>query len=102
MDKIIVLGYAVFLLLGAFFGWKAGSKVSLIMALASSLLTFLGYYFTMASPKTGYIFLSTLSAILSAVFIMRLIQTHKFMPSGGLLLVTVLFLLFCLTKIPKV
>lgn len=101
MEKVVVLGYAIFLLVGAFFGWKAGSKVSLIMSLASSALTFVGYFLTVSSPKSGYIFLSILSALLSAVFVMRLIQTHKFMPSGGLLLITVAFLIFCLLRIPK-
>ena len=101
MDKIILIGYGLFLLLGAYFGWKAGSKPSLIMGSVSSLLVFLGIYMTGANPKTGFLFLSLIGFALTVVFIMRLVKTQKFMPAGMLLIVTLLYLTFCILQYLK-
>ena len=101
MDKIIILGYGVFLVLGGYFGWKAGSSKSLVTSLVSAALVFLGFFLTANSPRNGYLLLSGVGAALTIVFIMRLAATHKFMPSGMLLLITVAYLIFCLTHLPR-
>lgn len=101
IDKIIIIGYGLFLALGAYFGWKAGSSQSLIMGIASSALVFIGYFLTTSSPKNGFMLLSVISGILTAVFIMRLLATHKFMPAGMLLVITLAFLTFCLTRLSR-
>src|SRR5438552_6751655 len=100
-EKIIILGYGVFLAVGAYFGWKAGSSKSLVMGLVSAALVFLGFFLTTTNPRNGYLLLSGVGAILTVVFIMRLLATHKFMPSGMLLVITIAFLIFCLTHLPR-
>lgn len=96
---LIVLCYALFLYLGAFFGFKAGSKVSLIMGLASGTLILLGWFLIPAQPKAAYGFLCAVAAVLGVAFSMRLTKTKKFMPSGMLLGVTGLFLLIAIKQL---
>ena len=101
IDKIVVLGYGIFLMVGAYFGWKAGSGKSLIMGLASAVLVFSGFFLTTINARNGYLLLSAVGAALTVVFVMRLLATHKFMPSGMLLMITLGFFVFCLTRLPK-
>ncbi len=100
--KCIFYGYALFLFLGAYFGWKAGSMVSLIMALGSAALVLLGTVLLGTNVKLGMTILTSVGLVLTVVFLLRLLKTQSFMPSGMLLLVTVLYLLFCFTQFSKV
>ena len=102
MTNLVVALYGLFLLAGAYFGGKAGSKISVMMGIASGLLTFGGLYLTMVNPKNGFLFLAVLSGLLCGVFFMRFIKTQQFMPSGMLLVVTLLFFIFCLMRFYKV
>lgn len=102
IDKLLIVAYSIFLLAGGFIGWsKAGSKISLIMGVVSSGLVFIGLYLISVNAKTAYLLLTLTGFILSAVFIMRLMKTQKFMPSGMLLTLSILFLIFCILKINK-
>ena len=78
--------YIVFLLVGGLVGFlKAGSKISLIMALsfgAALVLCALGVIF---KPYVADILL----AALLVVFGLRLSKTRKFMPAGMMLVVTI-------------
>jgi uncharacterized membrane protein (UPF0136 family) len=102
MNNIIIIAYGLFLALGAFFGWKAGSKPSLIAGSASAVLVFIGYFIEKSNPKVGYIMLAVVAAILVIVFIKRLLATGKFMPSGMLMVITLAFLAFCLHSISRI
>jgi uncharacterized membrane protein (UPF0136 family) len=102
MNNIIIIIYGLFLASGAYFGWKAGSKPSLIAGSASAILVFIGYFIAQSNPKNGYMMLSIVSAVLVIVFIKRLLATGKFMPSGMLLAVTIAFLAFCLHNISRI
>ncbi|MCR4336709.1 MAG: TMEM14 family protein [Candidatus Omnitrophica bacterium] len=97
-EKLIPLLYGLFLLVGAFFGWKAGSKPSLIMGIASSVFVFFGTALMTVNVKHGFLALSLISGALTFVFLARLLKTQKIMPSGMLLLVTVAFFLFCIFR----
>ncbi|MDP2654221.1 MAG: TMEM14 family protein [Candidatus Omnitrophota bacterium] len=88
LDKFVLIGYGVFMLVGAFFGWKAGSKVSLIMGIVSGAAVFLSYAVSLNAPRNGILGLAVISGILSGVFLLRLIQTQKMMPAGMLLAVS--------------
>ena len=92
MDKILILCYAVFLLVGAVMGAKAGSRISLIAGLVSSLITLVGYYLLSQGVKTGYWVVIAVSGLLSLTFLIRFIKTGNFMPSGMLLAVSLLIL----------
>ena len=98
MNNMIVLAYGLFMFVGAFFGWKVGSKISLIAGSVSGILVLLGLYWTTVSPKHGYLFLLIVAGLLTCTFVMRFIKTQHFMPSGMLLLVTALFLIFSITR----
>ena len=100
-EKIIIIGYGVFLLVGAYFGWKAGSSKSLVMGLGSAALVFLGFFLTTVNTRNGFLLLSAVGIALTVVFFMRLLTTHKFMPSGMLLVITVAFLIFCLSHLSR-
>src|SRR5437868_15170035 len=95
-DKIILLAYGLFLLVGGYFGFKKGSMVSLAMGVGSGLLVFLGIWLMTLNPRGAWIFLSCVSGFLTLTFIMRLVKTQAFMPSGMLLIVSGLMLVFCL------
>ena len=99
MDKIIFIAYAVFMLVGGYFGWKKGSSVSLVAGIGSSFLMFLGVWLMTINPRGAYIFISLVTGVLSVVFLIRLSKTHSFMPSGMLLFVTLAVLIFTLTRL---
>ena len=60
------------------------------------VLVFVGIWLLTFTPHLGWIFLTCLNALLSSNFILRLIKTRKFVPSGMLLAITVAVLIFCL------
>lgn len=96
MDASMVpFAFAIFLLVGAFFGWRAGSKASLYAGLGSAVLVSSGGLWAVQDPKNGYIFLTTVAAGLTFVFLSRLMKTKKIMPSGMLFVVSALFLAYC-------
>jgi uncharacterized membrane protein (UPF0136 family) len=105
--NIILIAYGLFLILGGFFGFKKGSKISLIMGLVSGVLVLVGVWLLTFTPRVAWIFLTCLNTLLSVVFLLRLCKTIKsakskqlgLLPSGMLLLIALAVLIFCLTKI---
>lgn len=102
MDKIVFIGYALFMFVGAYFGWKKGSSVSLAAGLGSGLLMLLGIWLMSINPRGAYIFISCLTGVLSAVFVIRLVKTQSFMPSGMLLIITLAVALFTVLRLRKI
>lgn len=86
MASIFII-YGVLMLLGGIFGFvKAGSKVSLIMGIASGILIFAGIALLgQGQYPAGRAVLAFTSFVLSGVFAVRSLKTRKFMPSGMLL-----------------
>ena len=101
LDKVIVTGFGVFMLLGGIFGLKAGSKVSLIAGLVSGGVVLLTYYSTLAE-KNKFLALAILGGILAVTFLMRFLKTQKVMPSGMLLAVSLAFAIFCVLRYVKI
>ena len=93
--KLLLTVYGILLILGGFMGLKAGSKVSVIMGSISGLLTLLALYL---KPMPSYCSVAIISGVLSVVFIIRLIKTHKFMPSGMLLILSLIALIISMTQ----
>ena len=102
MFKGIGLAYGIFLILGAFLGWKAGSKVSLVMGLVSGCLVLFSVYLMNTNFNLGAGLLAGISGVLSVIFLLRFVKTQKIMPSGMLLgvsaAVCILFLIQMLSK----
>jgi len=96
LDKIILLAYGLFLLVGGYFGFKKGSTVSLIMGVASGVMVFLGLWILTIKPNAAWIFLSCVTGFLTLIFLIRFVKTHTFMPSGMLLLISLLIFVFSL------
>ena len=95
MAKLLLTVYGFLLIAGGFMGLKAGSKVSVIMGTISGLLTLLALYLR---PVPSYCFVAIISGILSVVFIIRLLKTHQFMPSGMLLILSLIALIISMTQ----
>lgn len=98
IGKLVLIVYGAFLILGGFMGFKAGSKVSLIMGLVSGALILLSAYLVSGQPIVGFSMATVVSGFLSITFLMRFIKTQKIMPSGMLLAVSVLVLCFCISS----
>lgn len=99
LDHIIVIGYALFLFVGAVMGAKAGSRVSLIMGSVSGAIILLGDVWTRRDFAGGFMLLTVVAGLLTVVFFQRLLKTKKMMPSGMLLIVNALFWGFCLFRL---
>ncbi len=99
IDKVVFIGYALFMLVGGYFGWKKGSSVSLMAGIGSSVMMLLGVWLMTINPKGAYIFLSCVTGILSVVFLIRLLKTQSFMPSGMLLIITVAVAIFTVLRL---
>jgi len=88
-SSIVLWVYVVLLLLGGLIGFfKAGSKVSLITSAASASVLILCAIRVIFYPYVADIVL----AVLLVVFAIRLSKTKKFMPSGLMLVLTVVAL----------
>ena len=99
--KLVGLAYGIFLIAGAYFGWKAGSQVSLIMGLVSGCLALLCAYLLNTDSLLASRLLCAVSGLLTVTFFMRLMKTQKFMPSGMLLLISLIVVIFCISQMLK-
>jgi len=93
--KIYMIVFAIFMIAGGYMGFKkANSKMSLIMGLVSGILILLNL--------SNYLILSIISIVLALTFTKRFLDTKKFMPSGMLLILSVLTAIISLIQvIPK-
>ncbi len=105
LGSVVLLVYAVLMIAGGFIGYRvAGSRASLISGTISGLLLLGAFVWSRFSPNSGGIVSSRLysngpfvagaiiALLLSVVFAMRLAKTHRFMPSGMMLAVSILAL----------
>jgi uncharacterized membrane protein (UPF0136 family) len=81
--------YIVLLLVGGTIGFlKAGSKVSLITSAVAAVALILTAIPGLLGPAMARGMADAIMATLIVVFVIRLLKTKKFMPSGMMLLVT--------------
>ena len=97
--SIVFVIYGLLLLSGAYFGYKAGSQISLIMGIVSGMVVLVGVYLLSKGEQVGLIIVAVLSAYLSVQFTIRYMKTKKIMPSGMLLGVSILVLIICLSQL---
>ncbi len=89
--QISLLVYGILVLVGGVIGFvKAKSKVSLIAGGLSGLALICAYMYSTQNPKDGLLIGAGITSLLTIVFAMRLAKTKKLMPSGMLLILTVL------------
>ncbi len=85
--------YVVLLLLGGLFGfYKGKSKISLITSVVSAALLVLTTLRGIFEPAFARDLANLIMAALLIVFAIRLAKTKKFMPSGLMLVLTILVL----------
>jgi uncharacterized membrane protein (UPF0136 family) len=85
--------YIVFLLVGGLIGFfKAGSKISLITSSVAAALLVVSAIPELFQPGFRRLLADVIMAALLVVFAIRLAKTRKFMPSGLLLLATIVAL----------
>jgi len=100
MANIILAVYGVLMLGGGFMGYiKAGSKMSLIMGVVSATIIFFGLYLSRSNAQTGYGLISAASAVLVVTFVIRLVKTGSFMPSGMLVIFSVIAVIISIKQI---
>jgi uncharacterized membrane protein (UPF0136 family) len=94
--------YGILTIVGGIIGYmKAGSNVSLISGIVSGILILGSAWAFMKGNVMGYYGLVALSGILAFVFVMRLMKTHAFMPSGMMLALSAIVLVGLLIKRPE-
>lgn len=82
--------YIVLLVLGGLLGFlKAKSKVSLVTSLVFGALLALTTVPKLFQPESARIMATLVMAVLMLVFTVRLGKTKKFMPSGVILMITI-------------
>lgn len=99
MVRIALTIYGVLLLAGGYFGKKAGSKVSLYAGIISGAIVLIGVGLICTNGIIGFQLIAAVSGLLGAVFLIRLIKTKKFMPSGMLLLLSMAALFICVKQL---
>ena len=86
----ILIGYAVLMMFGGLMGFRAGSKGSLYAGFGSGVALLVALGATFLAMGVGLAAGCVLAAILTLMFGQRLAKTGKFMPSGMLLVVSLL------------
>jgi len=86
-----ILAYAVLMLIGGIIGFKkAKSKASLIAGVISAIALSICSWFSQSNPASAFKLAFILIGALDGVFLVRLIKTKKFMPSGLMLILSIL------------
>lgn len=91
LASVSLLVFSILVSLGGVFGFlKAKSKASLIAGLVSGGLLITCYSISRRNPESGFTCACVVVGLLIVVFGMRLWKTKKFMPSGLLLILSIL------------
>lgn len=87
---ISLLVFGILVSLGGVFGFlKAKSKASLLSGLISGALLITCHSMSRRNPESGFLCGMVVTGLLIVVFGIRLFKTKKFMPSGMLLVLSI-------------
>jgi uncharacterized membrane protein (UPF0136 family) len=92
ITMVIYYAYVVLLLVGGAMGFKAGSKISLIMGSVSACVMIASLFAMKMSAFGGHVAIASLSLMLVVVFVIRLAKTGAFMPAGLMLIASAVVL----------
>jgi len=90
LGQIVLLVYAILMIAGGMAGARAGSKVSMIAGSGSGLALLVALLWSSWNPIAGFWTGAGIGMLLCVIFGIRLAKTHKAMPSGILLGVSLL------------
>jgi uncharacterized membrane protein (UPF0136 family) len=89
--QIVLLAYSVLMLVGGVIGYTASKSMpSLIAGIASSFILDVAFILTKQGGRNGYLLGGITAFALTAFFIYRVMNTGKFMPAGGLAILSVI------------
>ena len=89
MSTLISTVYGILLIAGGLMGFiKAHSKMSLLIGGISGFLVLLACNIGSKDPKAGYLFIATISMILSVLFLQRFVIHYAFFPAGFMLILS--------------
>lgn len=89
---VIYYMYVVLLLVGGVMGFKAGSRISLIMGSVSACLMIVSFLVMKTSAFGGHVAIALLSLLMVVVFVIRFAKTGAFMPAGLMLIASAVVL----------
>lgn len=91
VGKITLIVYGLLLLGGGIGGYASKRSVpSLVAGIVSAVLLALAFLLAGVRPAHGFMLGTGVAAVLAAFFVKRLRDTGKLMPSGGLLIFSLL------------
>ena len=97
LGQVLLVLYGAVLIAGGIIGYqKAGSTASLISGVTSGAVVLLSFALSLRTRPLAYLLGSGVAFALVCVFAYRLTKTAKFMPSGGMLIVSAVVLLLLL------
>jgi uncharacterized membrane protein (UPF0136 family) len=97
---IALIIYGIILAGGGVMGYtQAKSHISLIMGLLFGGLAILAGIVGMKSPDVGISIGVATAAVVGGLFLYRYINTHKMMPAGMTLILSLLVLVFCIAAL---
>ena len=92
LGPIVLLVYGLLMIVGGVFGFRAGSKASLIAGGASGILILVAWFLTRSNLGAGLWLGTGITLVLCGVTWMRVKKTGKFMPSGMLFAISIVAL----------
>ena len=97
--QIVLAGLGLFLLLGGFLGYRAGSRASLYAGSGCTLLLFIALAVSRVELRVGIWIGVVVTVLVCGMMGQRLAKTGKFMPAGMTLVVSLLALLLLLREV---
>ena len=92
LGQIVLVVFGLLMLIGGFFGNRAGSKVSLYAGSGSAALLFVAVVVTVFDMRFGLGMGIVTAALLGVVFAVRFLKTRKVMPAGMMLIASIMAL----------
>ncbi|MDR3614203.1 MAG: TMEM14 family protein [Candidatus Obscuribacterales bacterium] len=87
LGRLSLLILSIFVLVGGIIGYtKAKSKASLIAGTISSVLLAVSFAYALQDPLHGLMAGLGVTVLLDVIFVIRLVKTKKFMPSGMMII----------------
>ncbi len=98
--NFMTIFYAIMLFVGGGIGYiKAHSKLSLITGSISCLFVLLALKIQEKNPKSGFLFLASISLVLSVFFLKRFLKAYAFMPGGLMFILSLLIFVVVIKEI---
>lgn len=89
LGQVVLVLYGLLMIVGGAMGYRAGSAASLYAGGGSGVVLLAAFVVSRFQLSVGIWIGIVVGALLAVSFVMRLAKTGKFMPSGGLLILSV-------------